>query len=143
MKRFASLLIALILAPTLALASPVGLWSRTGPNGETKIEIEQDGVNYTGTIAWMENPRNDTNNPDPALQDRPLVGVQLFNDMTQINENRWEGSLYNPEDGNTYEGSVTVLGPDTLELEGCVTIIIFPICQSDTWTRTTLSVSHN
>ena len=143
MKRFFIAVLAFVLAPALALAAdPSGLWSRTNDAGETHIRIAPSGSVFTGTIEWMENPRNDTENPDPALQDRPLVGVQIFNDMAQVSDVKWEGSLYNPEDGNTYEGSLTVIDANTLELEGCVRIIIFPICDSDTWTMVPMNVSN-
>ena len=135
MKKLTAFFVALMVLPTFAMAEPTGFWSRSNAAGETKIEIEPcNNQQYCGTIVWMENPRNDTENPDPNLRDRPLVGVQIFNDMAQVNANKWEGSLYNPEDGNTYSGSLTQVCPDTLELEGCAFIIF---CQSDTWTRTT------
>lgn len=135
MKRFLIAFVALIVSVSFALANPSGLWSRSNDQGETHIRIAPDGELYTGTIEWMENPRNDTENPDDDLKDRPLVGVQIFNDMEQVSNTKWEGSLYNPEDGKTYEGSLEIEDANTLELEGCVVIIIFPICQSDTWTR--------
>lgn len=133
-------LFAFVITP--AFASPAGLWSRTNDQGETKIEIAPAGDKFTGTIAWMENPRNDIHNPDDVLRGRSLIGVQIFNDMQQITETRWEGSLYNPEDGKIYEGSLEVVDVNTLKLEGCVRIIIFPICRDDTWTRTTLAISN-
>lgn len=135
MKLFTLAVAAALLVPSISFADPSGLWSRTNENGETHIRIAPAGPIYTGTIEWMENPRNDEFNPVVELQDRPLVGIQIFEDMTQVSDVKWEGSLYNPEDGNTYDGSLTVVDANTLELEGCVTIIIFPICDSDTWTR--------
>ena len=94
--------------------------------------IPAQNILYSGTIEWMENPRNDTQNPNPDLRDRPLVGIQIFNDMEQLNPIKWGGSLYNPEDGRTYAGTLTIIDENTLELEGCAFIIF---CQSDTWTR--------
>ena len=135
MKRFIAATLALMLTPTFALADPVGLWTRTNETGETHIRVAQEGEVYTGTIEWMEVPRNDIYNPNPDLRDRPLVGVQIFGDMVETSPTTWEGSLYNPEDGNTYDGTVTEIDENTLELEGCVTIIIIPICDSDTWAR--------
>lgn len=127
------LIASLYLASALAAsASPVGLWSRTGENGESHIRIALQGSIYTGTIDWMENPRNDTENPDTALQGRPLVGVQIFTSTEEISPTKWEGMLYNPEDGRTYNGSLEQTSANTLELEGCVLVVF---CRSDTWTR--------
>lgn len=134
MKKLLAALLFVLLVPAFALAqtAPEGLWSRTNDQGETHIKIEPAGTKFTGTIDWMENPRNDTQNPNPDLRNRPLVGVQIFEDMTQVSGTKWEGSLYNPEDGNTYSGSLEVINQDELKLQGCVFIIF---CQSDTWTR--------
>ena len=132
MKRFIAATLALAFTPAVAFAEPAGLWTRTNDTGETHIRIAAEGDLYTGTIEWMEHPRNDTENPNPDLQDRPLVGVQIFGDMAQTSPTTWEGSLYNPEDGNTYSGTLTEVSATTLELEGCAFIIL---CQSDTWTR--------
>lgn len=132
MKLLSMAIMAALVAPTLAFADPSGLWSRTNDAGETHIRIAPAGMDYTGTIEWMENPRNDIHNPNPDLRDRPLVGVQIFEDMTQTGADLWEGSLYNPEDGNTYSGTLEIIDANTLELQGCVFIIL---CQSDTWTR--------
>lgn len=132
MKRFFTFLIAALLAPAFALASPLGLWSRTGDNGESHIRITQDGPTFIGTIEWMENPRKDTENPDPAKRDRDLVGVDIFISTEEISPTKWRGQLYNPEDGNTYSGTLEELNATTLELEGCVFIVL---CRQDTWTR--------
>ena len=132
MKRFAIAVLALLVAPAFALANPSGLWGYTNDNGETHIRVEPGGGNYTGTIEWMENPRNDTENPDPNLQDRPLVGVQIFTGDEELSPTKWGGSLYNPEDGRTYSGTLEMLNENTLELEGCAFIIF---CRTATWTR--------
>jgi hypothetical protein len=45
---------------------------------------------------------------------------------------RWEGQVYNSQDGNTYSASIKLVNPDTLRLEGCVLSIF---CGSQSWTR--------
>jgi len=45
----------------------------------------------------------------------------------------WKGGkIYNPEDGNTYQGTITLVDDNTLNLRGCV---IFPLCKTQTWSR--------
>ena len=63
------------------------------------------------------------------------MGLRIFDNMVPTVPDTWEGALYNPEDGNIYSGTLTIVDANTLELEGCLIIIIIPICQSDTWTR--------
>ena len=31
----------------------------------------------------------------------------------------WEGEVYNADDGNTYDASITLRGADALHVEGC------------------------
>lgn len=74
----------------------------------------------------------DTENPDPAKRNRPVVGMRILHDMAPVaNEPRWAGNIYNPEDGKHYAGSIAIKG-DKLEVEGCV---LWVVCQSQTWTR--------
>jgi len=42
------------------------------------------------------------------------------------------GSVFNPADGRTYRGTITMQGEDTLRLRGCV---VAPLCRTQTWTR--------
>ena len=54
MKLLTTTLIAALIAPALAFADPSGLWSRTNETGETHIRVAPAGMEYTGTIEWME-----------------------------------------------------------------------------------------
>lgn len=45
--------------------------------------------------------------------------------------NSWSGSAFNPEDGKTYTGKMTLSG-NTLTTAGCVMSVI---CKSAIWTR--------
>lgn len=124
-----------------ALASPEGIWLRS--NQETKIQIAKCGNAYCGTTVWMiasKRDKKDRNNPDPDLQNRSVIGIMIFDDMVKDGDNTYTGTLYNPEDGKTYSGTLTVLSDSKLKLKGCV---IWPLCKSDTWSRTTLAVNSN
>lgn len=132
MKRLLIAFVGLMVSASFALADPSGLWSRSNDQGETHIRIAPNGKLYTGTIEWMENPRNDTQNPNVDLHSTSLVGAQIFGDMEQKNSKKWVGSLYNPEDGKTYSGSLEIVGANTLKLQGCFLVIF---CKSDTWKR--------
>ena len=70
---------------------------------------------------------------DAARRDRPIIGVQIVFDMKpSATPDKWDGQVYNAEDGKTYSGSFTLTGPDTADLKGCVLSIL---CKSQTWTR--------
>ncbi len=80
------------------------------------------------------NPWTDVNNPEPAKRNRPFVGVPIVLDLMPSNTpNRWQGKVYNADDGKTYAGYITMTGPGALELKGCVLAGI--IYKSETWMR--------
>lgn len=138
---FAIVTLQFFMMTSYAFASPEGVWLRA--NKESKISIEQCGKAYCGTVVWLNKERRgakDKNNPNPDLQNRPIVGLQIFSDMISSGTNTYKGTLYNAEDGKTYSGGLTVVDDNTLTLRGCVLRIF---CKSDTWSRTTLEVSGN
>ncbi|MGW5957269.1 DUF2147 domain-containing protein [Methylorubrum thiocyanatum] len=106
-----------------------GVW-QTETAGST-VRIARCGGGYCGTIAATAGSGVDAQNPDPALRSRKLVGVQIMQAGTP-NGAGFEGSLYNPNDGKTYAGSLTPKGPDTVEVAGCVLSVL---CKRQTWRR--------
>jgi hypothetical protein len=44
----------------------------------------------------------------------------------------WGGQIYNSQDGRTYSGRVSLNGPDTLHVEGCV---LGFLCGGEDWHR--------
>lgn len=78
----------------------------------------------------------DYNNKDPALKDRPIQGLQILTLVpTRGKPGEYEGEIYNPEDGETYAGFLTVTGPDTMTLKGCAYMML---CAEQKWTRVAL-----
>jgi len=121
----------LVAAATPATADPSGTWLTQ--SGDTKVHIARCSNSYCGTIVWQKTPSNDTKNPDPAKRSRPLVGVQMIHGMTASGANQWSGQLYNPQDGKTYTGKLSLEGGDRMKLSGCVMGGLF--CKSQTWTK--------
>ena len=75
----------------------------------------------------------DTKNPDLALRDRPMAGVEIVRGAKKSDAKTWKGQLYNSEDGGTYSGSITLISKDELQLQGCVLGGL--ICQTRVWKR--------
>jgi uncharacterized protein (DUF2147 family) len=63
-----------------------------------------------------------------------MIGVQILINMKPGSAYRWEGQVYNGEDGKTYAGSITLVDTKTLTLEGCALGGL--ICKHQTWIRT-------
>lgn len=87
-----------------------------------------------GNIVWTKTPGGtDENNPDPAKRSRPVMGLEILLAMKQTGPNKWEGSVYNAENGKTYKANMSLENDDALRMEGCVMGGL--ICGGETWTR--------
>lgn len=75
----------------------------------------------------------DYRNEDPALRNRPMLGLQILTLRRGGKRHVFDGEIYNPEDGKTYSGYLEMLGPDTVRLNGCV--LFNAICRGEDWTR--------
>ena len=142
---FLAAVLALVGGPALA-ADPAGNWLVKDQTAIIRIAPCADAL--CGTIAWTSQPGLDENNPDPTKRDRPIVGTQILLGMKPVGGggtggtggasgtggtggNRWDGEIYNPENGKTYSGHIILLSPDLLRVEGC--LLIF--CGGENWTR--------
>src|SRR5579884_348148 len=115
-----------------AAPSPVGEWMVA--NGQAIIRIVDCGGQYWGLVAWEKNPGGtDVNNPNPALRNRPTLGMPILLGMTSsAAQPTWSGQIYNSQDGRTYAGRVSLAGPATLHVEGCV---LGFLCGGEDWRR--------
>src|SRR3954453_11866129 len=85
-----------ITAATPALADgPTGTWLRD--TGEAKVRIAACGQALCGNVVWVK---------DPAHQDQ--VGRRVFWDMLPDGPTTWKGEAFNPEDGKTYSGKLSL-----------------------------------
>lgn len=132
---------AALLAATSAVAQsagePNGVWLTQA--GDARVKISKCGGGICGVIVGLKDPVDpatgkpqvDDKNPNPALKKRPMIGLPLFSAMQPAAANKWSGQIYNADDGGTYASSISVAGPDTLRVEGCVGAL----CGGETWTR--------
>jgi len=121
--------VASVSAPALA-AGPEGLWLVKDQTG--RIRIEKCNNVMWGSVAWQKEPSKDGNNPNPALKDRPIVGIAILIGMSQTEANLWEGNIYNPRNGNIYKSKMSMQG-EMLDIKGCVLGGL--ICGGEAWTR--------
>jgi uncharacterized protein (DUF2147 family) len=119
------------MAPALAL-DPTGDWRVA--DGVANIRVAQCNGSMWGVVAWEKTPGGrDTNNPDVSKQARPTLGMPILIDMKKKpGVDQWEGQVYNAKDGQSYSSTIKPVGPDQLEIQGCV---LGFLCGGETWTR--------
>ena len=118
--------VTLAIVATIALANGavaadvIGEWARD--DGKGRVHFAPCGGALCGAVTWLRD------------KDSPAkIGQQVFFDMKPSDDNAWAGSAFNPDDGRTYSGKMTLSG-DHLTTAGCVLGGL--ICQSVAWTRT-------
>jgi len=130
------IVVTLILLAAPAFASGpddvLGLWKTAGDR--SRIELYRCGEKICGKVAWLREPRFtrsedgpvgevkiDWRNPDPALQKRLILGLQVIERLIYAGDNRWEkGVCYDPESGKSYKCKMRFFAPDRLDLRGYI-----------------------
>ena len=100
----------------------------------SKIVITQAHVQQYGVDASAIDIESitDVMNKDPAMRERPMLGLQILTLRATDNPWHFTGDIYNPQDGNTYSGEISVKDADSIVLKGCA---LYVLCQEQVWTR--------
>jgi len=115
-------ILVLAAMPTTAFAAdPQGVWLTA--DKDAALTISNCGGQLCGRIIWLESAadrsgsrRLDQNNPDPAKRTQRICGLVVISDLRPSGPNTWDGYVYNPQDGKTYSGNITVLSDKALRL---------------------------
>jgi uncharacterized protein (DUF2147 family) len=154
MKRYLAAVVVTLLTAFPALAGDgdtiLGVWATDpeGEGGQAHIEITKTGGKYAGTIVWLEeplylddeededygNPKVDKNNPDPALQSRPIIGLELMKGFVFDGKETWKkGTIYDPDNGKTYKCKLKIGDEGQLKVRGYIGFSM--IGRTSEWTR--------
>ena len=154
--KYVVLLILLVTA-TAALGNEdpsviLGLWEteqKEPGDPYSRVEVVEKDGRYFGTITWLSEPVyeegdpeagrpvRDRENPDPELQDRPVIGLPLMRDFEfDPKDGKWvDGKIYDPESGKEYDCKVTMKDVDTLEVFGYVKVGFVKLGRDTIWKR--------
>ena len=127
----------LALAAAARAETPEGLWY----TDSSHVEIYACGDLLCGRIQALDEPldeagkpKTDKNNPDPALRERPIIGMDLIAGFSRKSETVWDGgTIYDPRDGKTYQCKMTLRKDGTLKVRGYVGLSLFG--KTVVWTR--------
>jgi uncharacterized protein (DUF2147 family) len=124
-----------------ARSTIAGRWATQGFGSIVEFRPCDGAAEQTmcGRVLWLwapndssGRPRTDNRNPDRSLRSRSLIGVEIVRGLRETAPGVWSGgSVYNPDDGRTYTGSIR-LREGMLELRGCALNVF---CQTQTWRR--------
>ncbi len=118
----------------------VGVWEPS--HGKAKVKIDKIGEKYYGKIVWLKIPvdpetgeaKVDKNNPDEKLRSTPLRGYRILKDFVYTGKNEWtEGTIYDPENGNTYSCTIKMTDENTLDIRGYIGVSA--LGRTDVWKR--------
>jgi uncharacterized protein (DUF2147 family) len=121
----------------------IGVWEPG--NGRSRIKIEKIGAKYFGKIVWLKEPidpntnknKVDKNNPDTSMRNVPLKGYRILKDFVYKGKNEWsEGSIYDPENGSTYNCVINMKNDNILDIRGYIGIKA--LGRTDNWKRLTV-----
>ncbi len=116
----------------LDLQDLYGVWRY--PENGSLIQIYACGKATCAKVVRVTDPsRKDIYNPDPALRNRPIVGIVMWQHGKETGPLQWSGSLYNTLDGRTYYGTLRLTGKTALTLSGCYLHVM--LCEHRTWTK--------
>ena len=155
MKRTVLILAFFVLAATTPVFSGdgdaiLGVWATDpdGGGGQAHVEIFAEGDRFAGKIVWLEQPlytaededdeegepKVDKNNPDPALQSRPIVGLRLMEGFRYDGKRTWhKGTIYDPDNGKTYKCKVRFGDDGILKVRGFIGFSMMG--RTSEWTR--------
>jgi uncharacterized protein (DUF2147 family) len=128
----AMMLAAAALSPAERIA---GRWMTETRHGV--VEIAPCGASICGRLIDSDSiradpQRRDEHNKDAAQRQRPLKGLTMLEGF-HGSGSEWDGgSVYNPDDGGTYHGTLTMVDANRLKVRGC---IVWPLCKSQIWKR--------
>lgn len=130
-------LMGLILASPAQASDVAGTWAMS--NGKVTVRVSECGANLCAKIVGLKEPiskidgkpKIDRENPDPTLRQRPLMGLQILIGMKPAGDGKWQGAIYNPDDGRTYAATVNYDG-GRMKVQGCVAGIL---CKTNKFVR--------
>ena len=135
MLKYALVSFLALIAAGPAAAAVDGVW--LSPSRAAHVQITHCGDTLCGKVISASQPKTnpnflDVHNKNPALRTRRVIGALLLEGFMGGPTEWTGGHVYNPGDGNTYTGKLTLVDDNHLRLTGCA---LWVLCKSQVWTR--------
>ncbi|GAB1419574.1 DUF2147 domain-containing protein [Bacteroidales bacterium] len=118
----------------------LGVW--LSGDKDAQVEITKKGDKFFGKIVWLKDPidtktgkpKTDNKNPDPALKNRPTLGMEMLKNFGFNGKDEWsDGEIYDPKSGKTYSSYMKMAGHDLLKIRGYIGVSL--LGRTTEWTR--------
>ncbi len=94
----------------------------------SQVEVYRSGDKYKGKVVWLKepyqangNPKTDIFNKDESQRKRPIMGICIFEGLTfNKAKNRWEGKIYDPANGDSFNCVAWFDSKNILKIKGFV-----------------------
>src|SRR5438270_11879966 len=133
---FTSAAILALTAGTALAAEPSVIGDWLVKDGYANIRIDNCNGKMWGIVVWEKVPGGtDEDNPDPAKRKRLTLGMPILMGLVPKETGKWQGEIYNSQNGKMYSASISLADENTLDLEGCLFTNF--MCMTQKWTRVT------
>jgi uncharacterized protein (DUF2147 family) len=103
---------------------PSGVW--LWDDGRAAVEFHACGERLCARIVWVTQeaapnaaPLLDTKNPDPALRNRRICGLDYITDVKRTKEGDWKnGRVYDFNGGSSYDLDIDTVGATQVKMRG-------------------------
>ncbi len=94
----------------------------------SQVEVYKNGGLYKGKVVWLKEPyqadgkpKTDIYNKNKTERDRLIIGITIFDGLKyNSDKNRWEGVIYDPANGDSFNCVVWFDGKSVLKIKGFV-----------------------
>ena len=120
---------ALLGLPAAAMAAPLeGRWAN--PKRSVVVQVSQCGNAYCGTVIRASDKAK-ANARKGGTQN--LIGTRILSGLKPAGNNRYKGKVFVPKRSIYASATVRQVGPNVMEVEGCVVGGL--LCDEQRWTR--------
>lgn len=132
MRSITAVATLLLMPVTAHAAEPItGQWLTK--EGKAIVTVAPCGAGVCGRITKVLKPNPeghgvDERNPNPALRNRPIVGLPILSNFVDGGKD-WRGRIYDPEAGKEYRSILKKLPDGNLQVQGCIAFF----CQTQLW----------
>lgn len=119
------LFIAFMFLAKIAFAQDITKGTWYNEEKDSKLQFFKTGDKLFCKVIWVDPnahlPATDIHNPNDKLKSQPTIGLVFLKNFVYKNNNVWEdGTVYDPKNGKTYSGIVTIVNANKIDLRGYI-----------------------